>query len=146
MRHDRRAGLLWFHRLFGSAINHSIGTAPYPLSDDIWCQSDLLFQRDEDFDELSFDDFLAINTHSARRTQDHLGCTPAQRGVLARGLDLTDVDMADASPAEAIQYTSVVGIMMGEAMASQNDEVRSRVPWIWLLANLNRRSKGSNVR
>jgi len=88
--------------------------------------------REEDFDELSFNNFLAINTRGAYRTQDHLGCTPAQRGVLAQGLDPTDVDMANPSPAAAIEYTSVVGIMMGEAMASQNDEVRSRVPWIWL--------------
>ena len=132
--------------MFGLATNPSIGTAPYPSSEDIWHQSDSSFQRDEDFDELPFDDFIGINTHGARRTQDHLGCTPAQRGVLAQGLELTDVDMANASPAEAIQYTSVVGIMMGEAMASQNDEVQSRVPWIWLLANLNHRSKGSNVR
>jgi len=117
-RHDCRAGLLWIHCLFGLATNPSIGTAPYPSSEDIWHQSDSSFQRDEDFDELPFDDFIGINTHGARRTQDHLGCTPAQRGVLAQGLELTDVDMANASPAEAIQYTSVVGIMMGEAMAS----------------------------
>jgi len=132
MRHDRRAGLLWIHRLFGLVINHSIGTAPYPSSEDIWRRSDSTFQREEDFDKLSFDDYLAINSHGARHTLDHLGGTPAQRGVLSRGLYLTDVDMADASPAEAIEYMSVVGIMMGEAMASQNNEVRSRVPWIWL--------------
>ena len=132
MCHDRRVGLLWFHRSFGLAINHSIGTAPYPLSEDIWRRSDSTFQREEDFDELSFDDYLAISSRGARRTLDHLGGTPAQWGVLSRGLYLTDVDMADASPAEAIEYTSVVGIMMGEAVASQNDEVRSRVPWIWL--------------
>jgi len=132
MRHDRRAGLLWIHCLFDLAINHSIGTAPYPLSEDIWHRSDSTFQREEDFDELSFDDYLGINSRSACRTLDHRGGTPAQRGVLSRGLYLTDVDMANTSPAEAIEYTSVVGIMMGEVMASQNDEVRSRVPWIWL--------------
>jgi len=47
MRHDRRAGLLWIHCLFGLATNPSIGTASYPLSKDIWRCSNLLFQRDD---------------------------------------------------------------------------------------------------
>ena len=81
MCHDRRAGLLWFHRLFVLAINPSIGTAPYPSLEDIWRRSDLTFQREEDFDELSFDDFLTIHTRGARRTQDHLGCHWGQGGT-----------------------------------------------------------------
>ena len=100
---------------------------PYPSAADLWRRTDSSFLGEEEFDDLYFRDFVTVGRRVARRSQASLGGTPNQMAILTRGTDITMTEARDMSLGDSVQYTSMVGTMLAEAMAVDREEVSPKL-------------------
>jgi len=105
---------------------------PYPSAADLWRRTDSSFLGEEEFDDLYFRDFITVGRRVARRSQASLGGTPNQMAILTRGTDITMTEARDMSLGDSVQYTSMVGTMLAEAMAVDREEVSPKLSFDWL--------------
>jgi len=120
-----------FRLAFDQTINHLIAR-PYPSAGDLWRRTDSLFIGEEEFDNLYFRDFVTVGRRVARRSQASLEATPNQMAILSWGTDITMTKARDISLSDSVQYTSMVGTMLAEAMAVNREEVRPKLRLDWL--------------
>jgi len=83
-------------------------------------------------DDLYFRDFVTVGRRVAHRSQASLGGTPNQMVILTRGTDITMTEVRDMSLGNSVQYTSMVGTMLAEAMAVDREEVSPKLRFDWL--------------
>jgi len=100
---------------------------PYPSAADLWCWTDSSFIGEEEFDDLYFRDFVTVGRRVARQSQASLTATPNQMAILSRGTDITMTKAWDMSLSDLVQYTSMVGTMLSEAMAVDREEVSPKL-------------------
>jgi len=105
---------------------------PYPSAADLWRWTDSSFIREEEFDELYFCDFVTVGRWVACRSQASLEATPNQMAILSWGTDITMTEARDMSLGDSVQYTSMVGTMLAEAMAVDQEEVSPKLHFDWL--------------
>ena len=120
-----------FQLAFDQTIDLLIAN-PYPSTADLWRQTDSSFIGEEEFDDLYFRDFVTIGRRVARCSQAFLEASPNQMAILTRGTDITMTEARDMSLGDSVQYTSMVGTMLAEAMAVDREEVSPKLRFDWL--------------
>jgi len=61
-----------------------------------------------------------------------LEASPNQMAILSRGTDITMTETRDMTLGDSVQYTSMVGTMLAEAMAVNREEVSPKLRFDWL--------------
>ena len=100
-----------------------VGHTPYPTSHQVWRRGHVSFVGEERFNDLLFRDFVGIGRRMAARTLDHVSNTPNHEAILTRGLTITPFEAMDVDVATSIGYTSMVGAVLADDLATSVDLV-----------------------
>ena len=100
-------------------------TRPYPHYKDIYAQSSSSNVHDEEFADLSLNDFLVAQRWVARRKLECLQLTPHQGSLLSRGVQphWKQQEPCNAVLKASIGYTASCGIVVMDEVASLNERV-----------------------
>ena len=104
-------------------------TCPYPHYKDIYARSSSSDIHDEEFADLSLNDFLVAQRQVARRKLEHLQLTLHQGSLLSRGVQphWEQQEPYNAVLEASIGYAALCGIVVMDEVASLNERVEDRL-------------------
>ena len=113
------------HNQDGFSNTHDDLTRPYPCYEDVYTWSSSSNIHDEEFADLSLNDFLVAQRWVARRTLEHLQLTPHQGSLLSWGVQphWEQQEPYNAVLEASIGYAASCGIVVMDEVASLNERV-----------------------
>ena len=117
------------HNQDGFTSTHNDLTRPYPHYKDIYAWSSLSDIHDEEFADLSLNNFLVAQRWVARRKLECLQLTPHQGSLLSQGVQphWEQREPYNAVLEASIGYAALCGIVVMDEVASLNERVEDRL-------------------